>query len=113
MHFGILFARIFQVLSKLIRRGTQGGFLGKFDLFFLAVSYRFFCSDSSWFCFVSFIISDLEVFQTPKNLHLFGSIGVVRRETQGNQLALHVGANGFLILRERNRASHLQRILGF
>ena len=99
--------------SENIQRGTRGGFLGRFELFCIAVSYRFFCSDSSWFCFVSFIISDLEVFQIPKNLHLFGSIGVARRETQGNQLALRVGANGFLILREMSRASSLQRILSF
>ena len=52
-------------------------------------------------------------FKFQKNLHLFGSIGVARRETQGTQLALRIGANGFLILRERNRASHLQRILSF
>ena len=62
--------------SENIQRGTRGGFLGRFELFCIAVSYRFLCSDSSWFCFVSFIISDLEVVSTFKTFFIFsGRLG--------------------------------------
>ena len=100
--------------SENIQRGTRGGFLGRFELFCTAVPYRFFLFSFELVLFrLVYYIRSRSVSNSKKNLHLFGSIGVARRETQGNQLALRIGANGFLILRERNRASHLQRILSF